>query len=432
MEEENKLPVVMECPGSYVLKDQDEQVISQGASYFLLDAEKLSVLPESGEILLVPYRDVIQTSKNNYKFEIEIVSKEKLTLFNLGYKFEDFSRNFNNLNNEVTLKDLLMNEPLLKSGVEADFRYVDENRIEKNHGQCELRIYETGMVIITEDGNITRIPYGDLSNIRVEDYRLVVSTEYGEIYSFSKMGQELDKCNKIMNEALNKLATKTQMSLKELLPAYDSSTIRKIARLMKEGRAARRMDIEAVSQGSWSELEKKLEEFGIKEEYEYLKSISQAERMCIGVKKGLMGDLTSGYIWFLAPIFSDQPSQPGNAIAMEATSADGSGRATYFFKIVEPEQYAKYNNSEELKAEVDKALKRISRHLLSVNFRREPIYLTDQQLSSPDYISYQRAVAKIPSLQELRRLFIGRVIHHSPEQWRAAVAQLLESNMKTG
>jgi hypothetical protein len=31
----------------------------------------------------------------------------------------------------------------------------------------------------------------------------------------------------------------------------------------------------------------------------------------------------------------------------------------------------------------------------------------------------------VPSLKELRRLFIGRVMHHSPEQWRESVRQLL-------
>ncbi len=432
MDEENKLPPIIECPGSYLLKESDDQEISQGPAVLMLDEEKLTVLPESGETLLIHYRDIIQVLKLNYKIEIELVSKEKLALFNLGYKFEDFFRDFNNLNNEVILKDLLMNESLLKSGVEADFKYVDENKMEKTSGKCELRIYETGLVIITEDGNFTRIPYSDLVNVRVENYSLIVSTEYVEVYIFSKMGQELDKCNKMLNDALNKLATKIQMLLKELFPALDSSTIRRIARLMKEGRAARRMDIESISPGLWSELENKLTEFGIKDEYEYLKSISQAERMCIGVKKGLMGDLTSEYIWFLAPVFSNDPSQPGNAIAMEATSADGSGRATYFFKIIEREQYAKLKNPEELKIEVDKTLKKISRDLLSVNFRREPIYLTDQQLASPDYIGYQRAIAKIPSLRELRHLFIGRVLHHSPEQWKAAVSQLLDSNVKTG
>ena len=55
--------------------------------------------------------------------------------------------------------------------------------------------------------------------------------------------------------------------------------------------------------------------------------------------------------------------------------------------------------------------------------------LTVKQLNSTTYVAYRRAVSKVPALQELRRLFIGRVIHNSPEQWKEAVTQLLKSNV---
>jgi len=104
----------------------------------------------------------------------------------------------------------------------------------------------------------------------------------------------------MLNDLIKALSVKTQLALEELLPIYDSSVIRKIAKLMKDGRAARRFDIEAISPGIWTELENKIDSFGIKEQYEYLKSIGQAERTCIGIKRGLMGDLTSEYYVFSA------------------------------------------------------------------------------------------------------------------------------------
>jgi hypothetical protein len=201
---------------------------------------------------------------------------------------------------------------------------------------------------------------------------------------------------------------------------------------MKEGRAARCIDIEAISPRLWAELEGKLEPLGVKEEYDYLKSIAQAKSMCIGIKRGLLGDLTGEYIWFLAPVFNNDRTQPGNAIALEATTAEGSGKATYFFKICERNQYLNFKNMAEIQIEVDKALRRMNRNLVTINFRREPIYLTEDQLNSPTYVGYRRSIARIPALQELRRQFIGRVIHHSPEQWKADIMQLLVSNMNSG
>ena len=429
MDEDNKLPTIMECTASYLFSGDDDRQISQGDSDLLLDAEKLTVLPTSGDPLLIPYRDIIQLSKAGYKINANLVSKEKLTIFNLGFKYEDFFRNFSNLNNEVILKDLLMNETIHKSGVAADLGYIDADKSEKALGQCELRIYETGAVIINGDGNFIRIPYNDLARIHIDSYKLILDTDYDDSYVFSKMGKELDVCFKMLNDLIKALSVKTQLSLQELLPVFDSSVIRKIARLMKDGRAASHMNIDAISPGIWTELEKKLDTFGVKEEYEYLASLGQPERICIGMKRGLMGDLTGEYIWFLVPIFNVDTTQPGNAIAMEATAVEGSGKATYFFKITDPGIYKNLKNQEELQAVVDKSLKQINRDLITVNFRREPIYLTDEQLDSTTYVAYRRAVSKVPALQELRRLFIGRVIHNSPEQWKEAVTQLLKSNV---
>jgi hypothetical protein len=428
MDEDNKLSTIMECTASYLFSGDDDRQLSQGDSDLLLDAEKLTVLPTSGDPLLIPYRDIIQLSRAGYKINANLVSKEKLTIFNLGYKYEDFFRNFSNLNNEVILKDLLMNETIHKSGVAADLGYINADKAEKALGQCELRIYETGAVIINADGNFIRIPYNDLARIHIDSYKLILDTDYDDSYVFSKMGKELDACFKMLNDLIKAISVKTQLSLQALLPVFDSSVIRKIARLMKDGRAASHMNIDAISPGIWTELEKKLDAFGIKEEYDYLATLGQPERICIGMKRGLMGDLTGDYIWFLVPIFSVDNTQPGNAIAMEATAVEGSGKATYFFKITDPGIYKNCKNQEELQTVVDKSLKQLNRDLITVNFRREPIYLTDEQLNSTTYVAYRRAVSKVPALQELRRLFIGRVIHNSPEQWKEGVTQLLKSN----
>jgi hypothetical protein len=73
----------------------------------------------------------------------------------------------------------------------------------------------------------------------------------------------------------------------------------------------------------------------------------------------------------------------------------------------------------------------MNRGMLAINFRREPIYLPDERLEEPQYQKYSFAVAKIPALRELRQLFIGRVIHSSPEQWKKHVMDLLRFNVGT-
>lgn len=429
MTEEKQLPTIINCVAQYTFSENESQTPARVECNLLLDSEKLTILPKSGEVLSIPYREVLSISKADYKIAVNLVSREKLTIYNLGTKFEDFFRALSSLNNDVLLRDLLMNETMIKSGLKTDITYLDETKKEKSLGQSELKIYETAVVIIVEAGDILRIPYSTMDRVRIDNYSLYVETDYDETYMLSKMGKELDVGFNTINDQINKLSIKTQLSLKELLPRQDTSIIRKIARLLKDGRAARCMDIEAISPGIWSELEKRLTDSGNKEEYEYIKSIAQPERICIGFKRGLVGDLTGDYIWFLMPIFSLDPTQFGNAVAMETISSENSSKATYFFRITDRDKYLNMKDLADLRTEVDKALSSINRHLININFRREPIYLSDEQLNSIENIGYQRSVSRIPSLRELRRLFIGRVMHHSFEQWKASVTKLLESNL---
>ncbi len=431
MEQENKQGPVMECALSYSFSDRGGQVTASGPAKARVDAESLAILPENGETLFFSLRDILDISDNDYKMRLTLPSGEELTLFNVGYQYEDLLRNILQLRNEMLLKDMLMNEKLKKSGVQAEFVYLDETGKEKQRGKCEPRLYETAIVLMPEKGELTRIPYSDISEWHGEDYTFTITSESGEKVILSKMGSEFDPFKKAVSDAMNQLALRVQSWLKTLLPEANPSVIREAARFMKEGKAAKRSDIESLSPELWKRLEMQLEVAGLKEEYGYLKSLSQQDRICIGFKRGLLGDLTGDYIWFLIPIYSSNSQQPGNAVAMEAASEDGGGKATYFFRIASRKDYPALKNIQNMHQEADNFIKGINRCMLTINFRREPIYLSDEKLALPDYTRYRFAIQKLPALQTLRRLFIGRVIHSSPEQWKQDVAELLKFNVST-
>jgi hypothetical protein len=69
--------------------------------------------------------------------------------------------------------------------------------------------------------------------------------------------------------------------------------------------------------------------------------------------------------------------------------------------------------------------------MLDINFRREPIYISDEKLDEAEYTKYKIAIQKIPSLRILRDLYVGRIIHSSPEQWKNDVLELLRFNTVT-
>ncbi len=418
---------ILECKGKYYLLEEKQRT-SEGECIIQLEEEEMSILPKFGDPLNITFRDIINFSEEDYEVFLVLSPKESIVLYHLGYHHDDFVRIFSKLRNELLLKDLLMNESIRKSGVEANFVLYDESGGKKKEGKCEPRLYETAIVIIPEKGEIIRIPYSSISTISEENYSLTLITEYGDSFTLSMMGMKFDSFRDTLSEVYTQRQLEVQSHLKELLPETNPLIIRKIARFMKEGKAVKRSDIESVSPELWAQLERRLSILGIKEEYDFLKAMSRKQGICIGMKKDLLGDLTGEYMWFLIPIYGSSTKEFGNAIAMEAGSEAGTGKATYFFRIVSRNEYQSLN-TEEMDHRTDELIKKINRCMLAINFRREPIYLPDERLEEPQYLKYRFAVQKIPSLRILRSLFIGRVIHRSHEQWQKDVMDLLKFNV---
>jgi hypothetical protein len=295
------------------------------------------------------------------------------------------------------------------------------------------------------------------------DYKLAVTNEFGEKMEFSMLGEKFDPFSKALSDAFNKMMLRTKENIKELIPEADSSTVHKLASFMKDGRSAKRKDIEVLSPNFWRRLAERIEKAGISTEYKFLYSLSAPDQICVGLKRGLMGNLTGSYTWLLFPLRNAETNRLSNAIALEAfitqsnkkekeephtetenpesaeeeseqsPNADktqATAGATYFFRIMGRKQYAQVTD-EDLTREIENLTKNINRAMIDINFRREPIFLSEGQLDSTEYVQYRFAIAKIPSLRILRSLFIGRVIHSSPEQWKSDATSLLVFNAKS-
>jgi len=425
-EKENK--PVMEVQLEYSYIDADGREEKKKALAKITD-EELHICPELGEPLRVSLREITNISEADYRISLELGPKEKIVLSNLGYQYEDFLRAFMKVHNRCIVKDLLMDEPIKKSGIEAEFSYADKSGKELQKGGAELIIYETALLVIPAPGDFIRIPFGNISGIEEGDCRLVVTTGSGNTLTLTRLGEQFDLFKKTISEGINDLSEKNQDFFKEIMPGADASLLRKVSQVMKDGQAVERGTLSDISSELFLSLERKIEDFGMKEEYGYLSAIADKEKISLGSKQGLMGDLTGSYFWFLIPIYDLDSKKPGNAIAMEATTATGTGKSTYFFRLLPRQKYREVKSIATLRQEVDGLIKIINAAMIDINFRREPIYLSDEKLSEPQYFKYKIAVEKVPALRTLRVLFIGRVTHHSVEQWQTDVNDLLTFNI---
>jgi hypothetical protein len=454
----------MEVAVNYKLYDDKSNIKNEGEARATLGEQYLTLTAMFGEPMLFAYTDIIGISDYDYKVDLFLTSKEKLNLWGLGYQYEDFLFQLYKLRNEVMLKYLLINESLLKAGFEAQYKQLDSNGQTNQTGNCEIRLYDTAIVVLPQKSEPIRLPYCYVTNVSKQDYKLTITNEFLEKIEFTLLGQNFDPLAKALSDALNKMILRTQENIKELIPEASPLVINKIASSMKDGRAARRKEIELQSQDFWRRLEKKIDEAGIIKEYEFLNSLAARNQVCVGIKRGLMGDLTGTYIWMMFPLLKSGTNRLSNTVAIEAFNSQENTEedkkqqmilentvseaeeetsqnpdeeqkpattgATYFFRTIERKEYAQ-TKDEDLIVELENFTKNFNRAMIDVNFRREPIFLSEEQLDSTKYVQYRFAITRMPSLRMLRSLFIGRVIHSSPEQWKSNIASLLALNNKS-
>lgn len=445
---------IMTSSCSFLLRNDAGSELAKGEAELKLEDEKLTILPKFGEVISLALTDITEILPRDYILDLILSSREILSVFDLGYEFGDFVLNLFHLRNEIILKYLLMNESIKKSGIWGELTLDDASGMVNQFEKCEIRLYETSMVLMPTMGEPIRLLYCNIAQAESKDYTLSITTELGEKLSISRLGKEFDRTSRDLSAAINQLDVQSQSLIKDLVPLADSTIVRAVSRLMKDGKAAKRIDIESISPEALKALEKMLEQTLIWREYQYLKSIAREEKIAIGIKRGLMGDLTGNYLWLLIPIYGKVPKF-GNAIVLDAVRLPSNpnekqsheegmrlegdvgnatgGNATYVFRIVGRKDIAGLaGNEKEMDVRIDSMISRMNQLMLDINFRREPIFLSDELLrTEPKYARYRYATQKIRSLQDLRQLFIGRIIHSSFEQWKADIENLLSFNRST-
>ena len=157
--------------------------------------DALSVVPSLGEPLSLSLRDILDISVSDYKIAISVVGGITLALSGLGLKHEDFLRELCLRRNELILRDMLMEDALMMGGIRADYEFTTEEG-QQSKGSCEVRVYETALVMLPDNGDLARLPFCELGPMSQEGFSLIIRSEYGQILKLSAMGRQLDPFRK--------------------------------------------------------------------------------------------------------------------------------------------------------------------------------------------------------------------------------------------
>ncbi len=375
-EEKEEDSILIAYTMRYAFQQSNGEMIDQGEGQGQLRKKGLTILNKNGIIMNIPYSQMIEVNENQYKITIDLLDGEILVLSELGYGYENFYRPLKKLFNEALIKELLMQEKKYEE-VEGEYIYLFEDGKEADRGCCEIHLYETGLVIIPDKTVPIRIPYGLITDIQEENYQIFIRTEIEEKYIIKKLGKKFDGFIKIMGEIRQKNARNIQERLKEIFPDLEAAAIRRVTLLIRDGSAIGKTKVDQIDPSLWLKAENYFEQLSKTNAYQYLKLNAQEINIHMGMKQGLMGDLSGIYIWFLIPYYSDNKEEIGNLLFLEA-AGDDHGKATYVFRLMDWEFYEGTKDLSVLHAEAEKSICNINYCLNLINFRREPIYVQSQ------------------------------------------------------
>jgi hypothetical protein len=236
----------------------------------------------------------------------------------------------------------------------------------------------------------------------------------------------------------------TSSLLVELFPALEFSEVVPLGTLLARGRAASKSQLDQTVPWLWERVEEMVQaKAAYPEAFTQLKGRAGGS-LWFGVRRlsepemsseklsQTEKDLPSQEAGSPTPEAADEPDPPrdfllwflaglkaggGRFLAVEV-DAGRKGYATYVYRCLEAESDA---------AAYAATASTISRAMVALNFYREPVYAPQRDIDSGRFAEYKLAVRKLKYLANARALFVGRVIHSSPENWIAGLETLLSS-----
>ncbi|HYH00599.1 MAG TPA: zinc ribbon domain-containing protein [Terriglobales bacterium] len=332
-------------------------------------------------------------------------------------------------------------------------------------GDVEFRLYESNLAIIPATSQAFQWRLADIDAIHFEANSYEVLLDSGDLsLKVAGLGKRTADFASRVREAVRNVASASARAIRRSFPFLNPDELQAIATILREGRSvpvAKLMAVHSRMQRGVSNVavDKELEPY-----YDELTRLSSGELLYAGFKlirpeeqreaepdtslndeevseesilenaeeveveeeassESNTDDLDTLY-WFFFPIAKRPGSKElANVVAWEASSR--SGRATYFFRIVKPEQAARLASADG-RALLESSIRTLNNAFAILNFKRRPIYLSDDDLQGDArFRRYAIAARRIPELREIRALFLGRAIHSSFEAWKTQVSGII-------
>jgi len=450
--------------GKYQYQPSGGGAAQEGACRLAFERDTLTLVPDSGEPLALDLGDIDVFAPSDYELSLTVYTGDKILLRQFGKAFPNLVHDLLEAYRARLVQCLLLED------LEEVARFEGTARLETSNpdrqpstGPAEFRLYKSNLAVLPLGATGFQWRLADIDAVRLDEAGYSVNLDSpGEHLIAGKLAKRTREFSERVTEGMRQVSEQGAKALRQLFPFLSPDQFQRVAHSMKEGRAAAlaalgaihprieqalfenaldaplRPFFAALKQLAWTggafagfklvradEADPAgaggIENDDAEEEDSAVSDITDSEAHSAG---GEAGETQPVLHWFFFPIAGKVGPAPANLVAWEATSR--TGRATYFFRLLPPDQAAQLQDASRVAAVVEAAVRQLNSALVLLNFHREPIYLPDDSLEmQPRLHRYAIATRKIVELRRLRASFLGRAIHTSLEAWQHQVNEIL-------
>ena len=420
-------------------------LIGEGDCELVIEGESFLLVPSSGSPLACDLGEVNQCIPGEYEISLKLYAGDTILLTHFGKVFSTLSQTILEAYRARLVQCLLLED------LEEVERFDGWAQLD-THGtavssRVEIRLYRSSFAVLPETAAGFSWRYADIDGVDFEEtgYTLTIRSDSDRLV-LTRLAKRTGELMQRLRNGISAVSEKGAHVISSLFPFLSPDQFTRVAGIFKEGRAVPVRSLIEIDSRIENALAANAVDSSLKEYLEFLQGISVAEEAYTGFKEirteetelengeeappepaGGPGETAGNSIlhWFLFPLkTAGHPAVAANAVAWEAASA--TGRATYFFRLVPPGEVSLLKDPGRSREAIAKAVRRLNRAMVTLNFRREPIYLPDDVLlMQKKYRRYAIACRRIPVLQELRASFLGRALHTSPEAWQKQVRAIV-------
>jgi hypothetical protein len=420
-------------------------VTQQGGCHAQFDAQTFTLTPESGAAMAFDLGDLDAVIASDYEIGLPLYTGNSIRLRQLGKAYETVAHDLLEAYRNRALQCLLLED------LREIARFPGTFELGGRSGPAEMRLFKSNLAVLPTASQGFQWRLADVDSISFNSDTWEITLQAGaEQLKLTKLAKRTEEFVAKVKEAVRALATQSAQALHSIFPFLSPDQLQATAGLMREGQSAAVAKLAAIHAKIPAALTANAVDQDLKPYYDDLVARSVANGLYAGFKlirpENKDGDAfgrnnaekdadaaedadasapdadadgPETLYWFFFPMAAK--TSAANVVAWEASSR--SGRATYFFRLLDQAQAGQLQDA----SAIDSAIRRLNRVLGMLNFRRRPIYLSDDDLErDPKYHRYAIAARRIPELRQVRANFLGRAIHGSHDAWLEQVKGILE------